>query len=325
MNRDKLREPSTYLRGTVARGLVSDGEVIRDGGDNGAGLIRGVAIVSRGEALGHEMWLDQAFIEETAAAMRAKAAGAKVRFQHPDVSGDGLGSLLGRAKAARIVGDRVIADLHFAKSSRETPDGDLAKYVMDLATEDPDFLGASIVFKRDLEAEEAFTSSHLNRRGIFASPDSDNSENVPHARLAELRGADIVDEPAANPAGMFHRSSGRMMQDADALLDYALGHGDKEPVMAELSFSPVRVKEWLTRWLSRKGLEIVPAQPATDTASPPTTNPLADGSRDPAKLLAWCQEQRAREQMRKIEEMADRHEAEKQGRIRERHDRAIYS
>ena len=72
--RGKLKEPSTYLRGTAARGLSTDGEVVRDGGDNGAGLIRGFAAISRGEALGHEMWIDATFLEQASAAINAAAS-----------------------------------------------------------------------------------------------------------------------------------------------------------------------------------------------------------------------------------------------------------
>ncbi|MCH8852012.1 MAG: hypothetical protein IID41_05100 [Planctomycetes bacterium] len=253
-----LKEASVYLRGTPARGLVSDGSVIRDGGDSGAGLIRGIAIVTKGEALGHDMFLDAEFLDQTAAAMNVRGkAGIKSRFTHPDLSGDGLGTLLGRSKNGRVVGDRVIGDLHLAKSSRTTPSGDLGGHVMDLAEESPDLFGTSIVFRRDEDAEELFIERNLNRVGKFVSPDSTNTENFPHARLAELRAVDAVDEPAANSGGMFTTRSSLITADADALLDYALGRSDVEPVMTELSFSPARVKEWLFRWMKRTGMEIV--------------------------------------------------------------------
>ena len=281
-----LKEASVYLRGTAARGLVSDGSVIRDGGDNGAGLIRGISIVTRGEALGHGMWLDREFLEQTAAAMSTRGkVGIKSRFTHPDISGDGLGTLLGRAKNGRVVGDRVIGDLHLSKSSRTTPNGDLGGHVMDLAEEDPDMFGTSIVFRRDEEAEELFAERNQNRVGKFVSPDSSNSENFPHARLAELRAVDAVDEPAANPGGVFTTGSSRIVADADALLDYALGRSDVVPVMTELSFSPRRVKEWLHRWMDRTGMEIVQSgRPAP--AGPPTIGEASNRTDDDRKRYA---------------------------------------
>ncbi|MCH8968599.1 MAG: hypothetical protein IIA66_05720 [Planctomycetes bacterium] len=298
-----LREASVYLRGTAARGLVSDGSVIRDGGDSGAGLIRGIAVVTMGEALGHDMFLDGEFLDQTAAAMNVRGkAGIKSRFTHPDLSGDGLGTLLGRAKNGRVVGDRVIGDLHLAKSSRKTPSGDLGGHVMDLAEESPDMFGTSIVFRRDEDAEELFIERHQNRVGKFVSPDSTNAENFPHARLAELRAVDAVDEPAANPGGMFTTRSSQITADADALLDYALGRSDAEPVMTALAFSPVRVKEWLARWMDRTGMKIVQTDRPIEDDAP--IAPGEDRKEYAARVLRWCNRELSKHAVHKVEEAA---------------------
>ena len=111
-----------------------------------------------------------------------------------------MGRHLGRLKDVRVEGEKVIGDLHFAQSAHATPEGDLAEYVMKLAEEDPAAAGLSIVFEHDQEAEQKFMTKFSG--DSFMSPDEDNVRNLPHVRLAKLRAADIVDEPAANPEGL---------------------------------------------------------------------------------------------------------------------------
>ena len=117
-----------------------------------AGVIYGLAAITRGEALGHGMWIDSEFLDQLTTAKDS----VRCRFTHPGMSSDGLGTLLGAAKDFRRDGDKVVHDLHFYKSAHETPDGDLAEYVSKLAEESPEFAGMSIVFLRDFKAEEAF-------------------------------------------------------------------------------------------------------------------------------------------------------------------------
>ncbi|MCH8880261.1 MAG: hypothetical protein IID34_10305 [Planctomycetes bacterium] len=211
-----------------------------------------------------------------------------------------------------------------SKSSRTTPNGDLGGHVMDLAEEDPDLFGTSIVFRRDEEAEQLFTDRNQNRVGKFVSPDSTNTENFPHARLAELRAVDAVDEPAANPGGMFTTGSSRIVADADALLDYALGRSDVEPVMTELSFSPRRVKEWFSRWMERSGMVIVQSA-IPSLAGPPSIDDIGSMSEAERKtyaadLLEWCQQQRAAEAVRQVDDAV----RSLDGWDREVADRALY-
>ena len=79
----------------------------RDGGDYGAGLVRGAAILTRGEALGHDFFVDDTLLAQSRDAINAAEKGVKGRFTHPGMSGDGLGSYTGRWKNASIDGDSV--------------------------------------------------------------------------------------------------------------------------------------------------------------------------------------------------------------------------
>ncbi len=247
------------------------------GGKYGAGIIRRFSVMSRGEALGHGFWVDATAIQQTADAINMQGLGIKSRFTHPSLSGDGFGKLLGRCFDAVVEGDRVLADLHFLVSSHDTPDGDLAGYVMKLAQEAPENFGASIAFEHDDEGEEQFfdanqeeiqgTDNRGNPKSIsrFKSPDPDNVLGLWHMRLAELRAVDIVDEPAANPSGLFHRET-EVLTEGGAVLDFVLGLSTKPPALSALSFGidAERMKGFVTRYASQKGIKLSVSKLSTD-------------------------------------------------------------
>jgi len=153
-------------------------------------IIHGVAVVTKGEALGHNLLLDETFLDAVVEQGNRAKAGVKSRFDHPNASGTSMGSMLGRVKSLRRDGDVVRGDLHLLEAASKTPDGDLAGYVMDLAEEDPQAFGASIVF----------TGDELVQKDESGEPLKDA---LPLARLKKLMAADVVDQPAANPGGMF--------------------------------------------------------------------------------------------------------------------------
>ncbi len=269
----KLDQPPTRLRAAIARGLAKgETPVEREGGDYGAGIIRGLAVVTRGEALGHGMWLDSDFVKSVAKAANEAKMGIKARFTHPGLSSDGMGRFLGRIKNARTDGDVTRGDLHFAKSAHETPDGNLAEYVMSLAEEDPEAFGTSIVFDSDVGAELAFAGENSDESGTFKSPDANNVNHLRHARLAKLYADDIVDEPAANPDGLFHRGD-EIAKEADDLLSYALGLTEHKPELCLFDVNPDRVAGFVTRFMAQHGLEIKEKQMAENTPKPDEQKP----------------------------------------------------
>ena len=267
--------PLKYFRARTATANAS--EIDREGGMYGFGVINGASIITRGEALGHDLWVDDDFLSDVTAAGNAKNTGLKARFTHPGLSSDGLGTYLGKVHNLRTEGDRVIGDLHFQESATKTPDGNLAEYVMQLAEDAPEDFGISIVFDHDAAASELHTLENT-QGGRFVSPDEDNKNNYQHARLSRLRAADVVDDPAANPDGLFHRHA-QIAQDADGLFEYALGLRDDKPDLIALSVDGDRVRAALHRFLSRHNLSLVeeksemaeaveaPAQPETPQAT----------------------------------------------------------
>lgn len=242
-----------------------------------SGLIRGMAVITRGEALGHDLWIDSEFLQQVADGINASPNGVKARFTHPGLSGDGLGKYLGRARDAVIDGDVVRADLHLAQTAHDTPDGDLAKYVMGLAAEDPESFGQSVAFRHDFDAEDLFLLE--NGGDEFESPDPNNEKNYPHARLASMHAVDSVDDPAANPGGMFRRGQD-VAADAEELLSYSLGLSDVKPELAALDIDPERVKGFAQRFLNQHGLSLVPQEKTMPklNAAPETGAPADDKS-----------------------------------------------
>ncbi|MCB1640793.1 MAG: hypothetical protein KDI37_03610 [Xanthomonadales bacterium] len=268
---DVLRSEPKFSRSQITRGLKESQQprVERDGGDYGAGLIRKASLIARGEALGHGMWIDDEMLNQVAEHANSLKTGLKVRFTHPGLSSDGLGTLTARAKAVEVIDGATIGDLHIVQSAHKTPDGDLAEYVMDLAESDPDMFGMSIVYSPDFKAEREHERDHTefdeDGRGEFVSPDPANESNLPHARLSKLYAADVVDEPAANPNGLFYREQS-LAKDADALVSYALGLSTERPAMVSLSIDPDRVSQFVGRFLDNHGLQITSKEdPMADT------------------------------------------------------------
>ena len=265
-----------YFRGTVSHGEPG---VFREGGVFSAGLITDVSVITRGEALGHDLWVDADFLSDVAGAINAavidspESGGVKARFTHPGLSSDGVGQKLGRFRNAKVVGEQVIADLHFQEAATRTPDGNLADYVMTLAEETPEDFGLSIVFEHNVEAAELhqLENTHNNR---YISPDEDNKNNYLHAQLGFLRSGDVVDSPAANPEGLFQRGQ-KAAQEGEQLLEYVLGLSDAKPCASCFSVDPDRAAIFVTRFLERHNLSISSIEKG-DQMSESTDTPTAD-------------------------------------------------
>ena len=224
-------------RGIAAAGGDDLPRIDRDGGDYGAGIIRGYSVATIGEALGHNAYLDDTTIDQIVDLGRAAPTGIKSRFAHENLSEDGMGKQIGRAKNFRRDGNVARADLHFYKSARKAPQGDLAGFVMDLGEEDPDSFGTSVVIKHDLEFR-------LNEDGT-PQRDAAGKQLSPLIRVTSLRAIDVVDEPAAND-GLFSRD----LPDAPArlatqFLDRAFGGLTDEQLQ-------VKVNVFLKRYLSHR-------------------------------------------------------------------------
>jgi len=180
--------------------------------------------------------LDQVVNLGTAAGPR----GIKSRFTHPSMSSDGLGKFLGRYKSFRLEGDAVLADLHLGRAAFTSPKGNLGQWVLDMAEEDPEAFGNSIVFTPNRDA--------MKKTRIEDGPD----EGWEYTRLKKLRAADVVDDPAATRGGFFSTdeslfpSLAELPAAATQLLDHYFAEAPPEAVRA-------RVDGLLRKYFSAKG------------------------------------------------------------------------
>jgi len=164
--------------------------------DREEGIIRGVSLIhGNQEALGHEMFIDIKMVNQVVALGKETGdVGLKARFDHPSACFSSMGSHVGRFKNFRRKGDKGLADLHIADFAASSPQGDLRTHLLDVAEEDPGMVGFSIVF-RPGEPE------------VVLAKEGDDPESpefmFPHARVDSLHACDVVDEPAANPDGLF--------------------------------------------------------------------------------------------------------------------------
>lgn len=180
------------FRTDITRGIAEG----QNGVDREHGIIRGFAVMTKGNVKDCRGWeIDDETLEGISAAGNKVKIGQKSRFGHPNMSSTALGTFLGRAKNFRRDGDIVRADLFLDETAYDTPEGDLATYVMNLAESDPDAFGTSVVLG-DYDLEYRLDEQGNKKKG------EDGKELPPCLRVKKLFAVDVVDDPAANN-GMF--------------------------------------------------------------------------------------------------------------------------
>jgi hypothetical protein len=157
-----------------------------------------VAICTTGEARGHGVWADEAFLRELVRQGNAAPHGVKARYGHPPLGQDAIGTELGRFRRWRLVHRaalstewgypvwQAVADLEFVR----TPENEGAiGHVVALATADPALIGASVEFLPGTP-RVATTTGPGNPRGL------------PLETLHRLLAVALTSDPASNPAGL---------------------------------------------------------------------------------------------------------------------------
>ena len=193
MTTEKLRSNPIQLTGSI-----------------GEDAILGVSIATTGEAVGHRLLFDQVTLSQLQQLASSKATGVKSRFTHPDWFHDGLGKYLGRVRNFRVESEKLIGDLLISKSAHSSPAGDIGQYVLDLAREDPAALGVSIV----IDFDRIWPTTDGKELPAAGGRPASAIGQYPVARIKELYAADLVDEPALNPNGLFQSNIVGAKQDA---------------------------------------------------------------------------------------------------------------
>ena len=267
---NNITKPVSVFRAGTALSSRSDKPAVSyEGGNFEAGMISNFAVITSGEALGHGMWVDTEFVANVAIQLAASKKGVVSRYTHPNMSGDALSKGLGRV-VYRADGDgKVRGDLHFYKAAHKSPDGNLAEYLMDLASDDPESFGASISFERDADKEAIYAEDNPS------SPDPRNVDNLPHVRLGKLRFVDIVSQPAANPDGLFCADD--TFKQAEALMGYMLGLSEEKPDTSEIfSVDADRLAQFTERFLSSNGLKIMSEEVQNEVVETPEVEEVVE-------------------------------------------------
>ncbi len=169
--------------------------------------ITGLSIITMGPALGHDFLVDAVMLGQVEKAINAHTKGIKSRLTHPgipDCGGqDGINTLVGRVSNASVAEDQVYGDVKFGDYTKKNPAGDLAEYVMDIAEEDPEICGLSIVFD-PAEFEE-------QKNEEYDEDDPDSPETFQLGRVKDVSAADFVGDPAANAGGLLSRLPMRVL------------------------------------------------------------------------------------------------------------------
>lgn len=165
--------------------------------DAEANVIRDIVIIQefQGEdtdAYGDNFGVD--FLEQIIEQGNAQTQGVKCRFGHPSMCGpSALGTFVGRYKNFRLGENSdgkkvVLADLHISPLANKSPNtgsGKLGEYIMDMAANESDMCGNSIVFipgEPRIEVEQDQKGEDYFRF---------------YTQLEEFLASDVVDSPAA--------------------------------------------------------------------------------------------------------------------------------
>ncbi len=228
-----------------------------EGVDRENGIIKGCAVNTVGEAKGHGVSLDEEFVQDVCKLGAFKRHGLKARFGHPNMCSTALGTYIGRFRNFRLgeserdgeMRPATIADLHLSETAKNAPAGDLYTYMLDMAENEPDMFGTSIVFtpgpqgyRRDSEGEKVYE-------------DEEGFEEIGGEVFTEIRklhACDAVDEPAAND-GLFSAFSGDSLAgQVTQFLDLNPGLWDalkEDPTILEaLSIRGEQVDEFVSRY-----------------------------------------------------------------------------
>lgn len=162
--------------------------------DREAKMIRGYVVAQAGEFKSGRGEFDGKSLRSILRMMNSKPSGLKSRLGHPTLSNDGVGYFLGRGRrgwldkmetnAGEI--ELVRADLEFSESAFNTPNGDLATYVMDVTEKDPDAISSSLVLQTDEEWR-------LDKKTGRPMLDETGRQLPPLWRPTVLHASDIVD------------------------------------------------------------------------------------------------------------------------------------
>lgn len=182
--------------------------------DRENGILKGVSVVTQGDAKGHtwngaKLVIDATTINQVKDCAETYSDGLRVKFDH----GTGIAAMVGVLKNFAVDGTQLRADLCLIKT------GANFETIMEMAETMPGAFGLSIVFSGDPEAVIVTNpGDDVDPEGVLpddigVDADTDDTDDqepasvtlpvVMAARCLEIYSCDLVDQPAANPSGLF--------------------------------------------------------------------------------------------------------------------------
>ncbi len=182
-------------------------------------VIKGVSVITEGEAVGHNLVIDKTTLSQVAESASKFADGLKVRFNHPSKGKSAsVTDNAGVLKNFRVEGSHTRADLYLLKTVSETPQ------ILEMAAMMPESFGLSIVFSGENEKKDG--------------------QNC--ARCSDIYACDLVDDPAANPTGLFSKPT-----ESKSMLD---------KIKTMLGFAPTATEDEIVTSLAAKQQEAKSAE-----------------------------------------------------------------
>lgn len=264
--------------------------------DREAGLIRNVAIISEGPALGHGFSVDTVMCQQVHAHLSNNER-TRVRLTHPGEDffspRDPIEVLVGRVENPRIEGSQVRGDVRIGSYAAHSPSGNLREYLLAVAAEDPQAIGMSIVFE-----PAAFEQS----RG-------ENGEQIALGRVARLLAVDFVGDPGANRNGLLSKGGappaiGVKRMDEQLLNDLRVVLGLPEDATEE-DVSAVARARAIEAGAEPEPDDTEPADEAAPPAPPPPTEGMSAGTDEQAIRLAERNRQKQIRQLAKSLSLGD--------------------
>jgi len=172
--------------------------------DRESGKMFGVSLISVGEALGHELFVDERSIDTILNAIDGERLPAYITHQGA-LFQDRLTREIGMFTNFRKDGERLLADFEAFDSFRED-DSKQFNRLFEMAEKMPERFGLSIVFS----ASQAWATPDGDVQ--LDSKPEDALFDFPSIRVEEVSSADFVDTPAANQKGLFSTNHSKNME-----------------------------------------------------------------------------------------------------------------
>jgi hypothetical protein len=182
--------------------------------------------------------------------------GHQVRFGHPGMCDQVLGSYAGRAKNIRQRGNQVIADIYLSAAAENAPGkGNLRQYILDLAQEDSQAIMMSIVFT---PGDHYFINADGNREiwigdqeQVKFMADLADVDRVLYETVMDWHFTDFVDQ-GANTTDLFRDNHGNELLSAKAF-EFL----DSNPAVWEiLASQPEIVEEFVSKYENYRNLKM---------------------------------------------------------------------